>query len=226
MSRGFGIKKTRPTCADAKQETPRQCEDVIERQCSHDKKLIDLGWRIDHRLIPRLNLQHVGDKISMEQHRALRDSGGAARVLQESNVIGSDRRSYKFQFASGRERIVEFNAIREGISRNHLLDVADDAIDKYAFDPSEHVAHAGNHNVPDGRPWQCLFEHRREVLKNYDCFSAGISELEFQFAWLVQRVDVHHRVAGSQNRDNRNRVLQNIRHHDGNAGATFQPEAL
>ena len=54
----------------------------------------------------------------------------------------------------------------------------------------------------------------------------AVGELKFQFARFVQRVDVHHRAAGAQNAGDRNRILQNIRHHDGDAGAALQSAAL
>ena len=91
MSRGFGIRRHDPP-PHTEQETPRQREDVIERQCRHNEKTIYLRRDVDHRLIPRLDLQQVGHQISVQQHRALRDPCGTARVLQECQVIRSDSR--------------------------------------------------------------------------------------------------------------------------------------
>ena len=110
MSRGFGIRRHDPPVRTPSRKHPCQREDVVERQCRHDQKSINFRRRVDHRLIPRLDLQQVSYEISMEQHRAFRDACGAARILQKSEVIWSHSRRDEFQLAPGREHIVEFDA--------------------------------------------------------------------------------------------------------------------
>ena len=70
------------------------------------------------------------------------------------------------------------------------------------------------------------FKHRSEVLENDDRLSARVGELKFQFARFVQGIDVHHCAAGAQDRGDSNRILQDIGHHDRDAGAAFQSTAL
>jgi hypothetical protein len=45
-----------------------------------------------------------------------------------------------------------------------------------------------------------------------------------QFAWRVQRVDIHHHIARTQGTENTDRILQHIRHHQGHAGPQRQLE--
>ena len=61
-----------------------------------------------------------------------------------------------------------------------------------------------------------------EILQHDDGFGAGIVELKFQLARLVQRIDVHHGHAGAQDGGDRHRILQHVRHHDGDAGAALR----
>ena len=199
---------------------------MIERQRGEDDRLLDLRRHRHQRRVPGFHLQDIGDQIAMQQHRALGDAGGAAGVLQEGDVVGPDRRGRERQPAAGIDRVVEADCVRQVIGRHHLLDVAHDAVDQRAFNGPKHVAQAGDDHVLDRRMRQRLLQHRREVLQHHDRLGAGVAELEFQFARLVERVDVHHREAGAQDRHDRNRILQYVRHHHGDAGAALQAAAL
>src|SRR3974390_1844981 len=64
------------------------------------------------------------------------------------------------------------------------------------------------------------------MLQHYDGVRAGIRELEFQLACLVQRVDIDNHEAGTQHGCHRYRILQHVRHHEGDAGAALKPLAL
>ena len=48
------------------------------------------GSLLHHRLVPGLGLQHVGNHVAVQQHRALAHAGGAAGVLQHRDVVGLD----------------------------------------------------------------------------------------------------------------------------------------
>ena len=56
-----------------------------------------------------------------------------------------------------------------------------------------------------------------EVLENDDGLGAGVLQLVLQLARRVQRIDVHHGHAGAQDAEQRHRVLQQVRRHDGDA---------
>ena len=59
------------------------------------------------------------------------------------------------------------------------------------------------------------------TLHAVDDVSFSIGELEFQFTRLVQRIHINDGTTGAENRGDGNGVLENIRHHDGDAGATL-----
>ena len=71
-----------------------------------------------------------------------------------------------------------------------------------------------------------LLHRGGEILQHDDRLGAGILELVFEFARGVERIDVHHRVAGAQHGGGRNRILQHVRHHQRDAGALRQALAL
>ena len=124
------------------------------------------------------------------------------------------------------DRVVELGRAGQRVGRHHLLDVAHHGVDHHALHRAEHVAHAGDHHVLHAGMRQRLLQHRGEILQDDDGFGAAILELEFQLARLVQRVDVHPGHAGAQDAGDRHRVLQHVRHHDGDAGAALEALAL
>jgi GAF domain-containing protein len=69
---------------------------------------------------------------------------------------------------------------------------------------------------------QHLLHHVRKILDHDDRFCTGILELMFELARGIQRVGVHHHQTRPQYAEQRNRVLQNVRHHQGNAIARRQ----
>jgi len=69
---------------------------------------------------------------------------------------------------------------------------------------------------------QGLLQGVGEVLDDDDGFGAGILQLVFQFPVGVEGVAVHHHVAGPQGAEHAHRILQQIGHHQGDAGALGQ----
>ena len=68
-----------------------------------------------------------------------------------------------------------------------------------------------------------LLQRVGEVLHHQDRLGAGIAQLVAQFAGRVQRVGVDHGEAGTQHREDGNRVLQDIGHHDRHPIPLLQP---
>ena len=99
---------------------------------------------------PRRRLQHVRDHVAMSEHRALRDAGRAAGVLQERDVVVSQRHRRR----SGRncpccEHVVEAQCARQLPARHLLAHVAHDQVDDRGLRPAELVADAGDDDVLD-----------------------------------------------------------------------------
>ena len=203
----------------------RQREDVVERQRGDDHRALLAHQRGE----PRLVLQQRRDHVAMEQHRALRDAGGAAGVLQERNIVvakGGRIERFVPAFIQG---IFEGNGARQLVRGNHLLQLADHQVDEQALQPQQ-LAERGHHDVPDRRARQYLLQHVGEVLEDHDRLGARIPELILQLARGVQGIDVHHRIAGAQHAEHGDRVLQAVRHHQRDArpsgeAARLQPGA-
>jgi hypothetical protein len=99
-------------------------------------------------------------------------------------------------------------------------------VDDRALYRAQHVAQAGDDDMLHRRVRQCLLQNRGEILDDENGFSARVAELEFQFARLVEWIDVHHCEAGTQDRGDSHRILQHVRHHDGDAGAAREAARL
>ena len=65
-------------------------------------QLVDRRRLRDDRGVPGIHLQHVGDQVAVQEHRALGDAGGAAGVLQEGDVFGPDGNARERQLAAER----------------------------------------------------------------------------------------------------------------------------
>ena len=86
----IGYQQATGAGAHAEQEARGQREDVIERQRGEDRRLLDRRRRRQQRRVPGFHLQDIGDQITVQQHRALGDAGGAAGILQEGDIVGPD----------------------------------------------------------------------------------------------------------------------------------------
>ena len=211
--------------AGGEQEAGRQREDVIERQRADDHQAFVLGHALDRRLQPRVVLQHVGENVPVQQRRALRHAGGAAGVLQEGDVVAGQRGLGQRRVAALRQRGVEGNGARQRERRHHLLHLAHDEVDDHALE-AEQVAHRAEDDVLDLGLADHLLQRGGEILDDDDRFGAGVVQLVLELARGVERVDVHHGVAGAQDRGGGDRVLQDVRQHDGDARALLQALAL
>jgi hypothetical protein len=85
---------------------------------------------------------------------------------------------------------------------------------------------AAQHHVLDRRGGDALLQRVGEVLDDDDGLGAGVLQLVLQLARRVQRVDVHHHEAGAQDGGHGHRVLRHVGHHDGDAVALGQAQAL
>ena len=73
---------------------------------------------------------------------------------------------------------------------------------------------------------QDFFQHVREVFEDDNRFGSGVFELVFQFARSVQGIDVDDNHAGAEDAKNGDGILQEIGHHQRDAGALGETEAL
>jgi hypothetical protein len=91
--------------------------------------------------------------------------------------------------------------------RHHSLDEPDYEVDRRPLRETKHVAELRDDDVLDSGPGDDLSESRGEVRQDDNCLGAGILQLMFQLAGGIERIAVHHRVAGAQRAEQRNRVL-------------------
>ncbi len=200
-----------------------QREDVVQRDRGDDHFLADAQVRAE----PRGRLQHVGDHVAMGQHRALRDAGRAAGVLQESDVVVIDLDVRQLAEPAERKRIFEAHLVLDAIRRHELLDVTDDEIGDQRLRETEHVAERGRDDVLDRRRMRQHFgDRRREVVEHDERAGAGVVELMLELARCVERIGVHDRQPGAQDAERRDRILQHVGQHDRDAIALGELEVV
>ncbi|CAM2152554.1 hypothetical protein PT2222_280121 [Paraburkholderia tropica] len=205
--------------AHRQQAADGEREHVIERQ-RRDRDRLHAGRQTRERgLGPRRRLQDVGDQIAVQQRRALRYAGRAARVLKERDVVGLLLDGLEALARAGRERGLERHVTGQTPRGHHLLHAAHDEIDDEALRRAEQIAHRRDHDVLHARLRDHGLERVGEVLEDDDRFGAAVLELMLELARRVKRIDVHDHVARAQDRGERDRILQHVGHHDGDARA-------
>lgn len=71
-----------------------------------------------------------------------------------------------------------------------------------------------------------LLDRMGKVFQHEDRLGAGIDQLMLELARRVERIDVDDRVAGPEDAVDDDRILQDVRHHHGDAIAFRQAERL
>ena len=97
----------------------------------------------------------------------------------------------------------------------------DDRVDQHALESREKVADLRRDDVFNRRVINHAFERLGKVFNDDNGFGTGILELVFKFASRVKRIDVDNDKAGTQNSKDGDDVLQEVRHHDGDAVTTL-----
>jgi hypothetical protein len=88
--------------------------------------------------------------------------------------------------------------------------------------PAEQITDARDQHPLQIRMRQHLLQHVREILDDDDDLGPGIGQLMLELAGGVQRIGVDDHHAGAQHAEQRDRILQDIRHHESDAVALDQ----
>ncbi len=158
----------------------------------------------------------------MRQFRAFGHTGRSAGVLQECRCIAADFDFVKRLPLAFADRLAHRYRAGNLPGRHHFFHILDDQVHQLAFRRRQHVADSRRHDRAHIGMFDHLFEHMCKILENDDRLCARILQLVLQFARRIQRIDIHHGEAGAQYRHQRDRVLQQVRHHDGNTIAALQ----
>ena len=121
------------------------------------------------------------------------------------------------------ERVIPADHAVDPEPGHELLDVPHHEVHQRRLREAEHVAEAGHHHVLHLGIVDALLEHVPEVLEHHDRTRAGINELMAKLACGVQRVRADDDETGAQRAEERNRILQDVRHHQGDALALGEP---
>ena len=192
---------------------------MIERQGGDDHFLAFLDQALD----PFRGLLHVGHHVAVGQHRALGQPGGAAGILQKGQVVVGQFGAGERQARTRIQRSPEIDRVGQVVPGHHFLDPLDNEIDQRRFRKAEHVAQSGGNDMLDRGIVDHLLQRMREVVHHQDRLGPGIAQLVAQLAGRIQGVGVDHGETGAQHREDGNRVLQDVGHHDRHPVALLQP---
>ena len=171
-------------------------------------------------------MQYVGDQVSIQQDRAFRYACGATCVLQHGHIIGLDIRAFNSTPRAPGNSLIKAHSTGQAVGGNELLLVAHHVVDQRTLQQAQLVSHGTENHMFDLCCSNAFFQSCRKVLQNNDGLGAGVFQLVLQLAWCVQRIDVHQHQAGAQNGCDGNGVLRHVGHHDGDAVALDQTQAL
>ena len=180
--------------------------------------MISRSVGVHERKHPRARLQQVRDDVAVEQHRALRDAGRAAGVLQERDVVVAERHALQRPLAAVHQRVGQADRAGHRVRRHHLLHAPDHQVDEHALQ-AEQLADRRDDRLAHLGLADHFLQHVREVLDDDDDLGAGVDELMLELARRVERIDVDHRAAGPQDAEQAHRILQDVRHHQRDARA-------
>ena len=222
----IGDQDVAPAGVHGQHHVHRESEDVVQRQRADAGDLLAcFADVVEHRVEPGFALQRVGDDVAVQQHRALADAGGATGVLQHGNVFRAHGHGHKTAVAAlGHSALVAHGGRQ--LERGHqLFDLPHHVVDQQALE-AQLIPHAAQHHMLHWRTGDALLQRMGEVFDDDDGFGAGVLELVFQLPRGVERVDVHHHIAGAQDGGHGHRVLRHVGHHDGHAVAFLQAQRL
>ena len=215
-SRGLAISTLCRAPLDEGEQLHRQREDVIERQRRHD----DVAACLELGLHPRRGLLEVRDHVAVRQHRrpwarrSCRPCTAGTRcrpVVSGTGSSGSLRPTASAALNGTAPSICHGGTIFFPYLTTRFVSSA-------LIGGKRSPSLGGDHRL-DRRPLDDLLDGVREILEHDDRLRAGVVELVLELAARVERVAVDDHQAGAERGEQRDRILQHVRHHDRDAVA-------
>ena len=169
-----------------------------------------------------MRLGKIGDDIAMGEHGAFGDARRAAGVLQKGEVLVPGFRRLPWQSTALAQGSGERDRARDPPRRHHALYVFHQEIHGEALQRRQHVADLRCYNMFDLSIGDDLVQRVGAVLQDHDGLGSGILQLVLQLAGGIERVAVDGRVTGAEDAKQRNRVLQQVGHHERHPGSGLQ----
>ncbi len=118
---------------------------------------------MQQRAVGGVHLLEVRQHVAVGEHRPFRNSGGAAGVLQEGQILGHHFRFHVLHPVAVVQRPAEGDGVRQVIFWHQTFNVLDDEVNQRPFRSGELIAHSGENNVFDLRLIDHFFQGVREV---------------------------------------------------------------
>src|SRR5512138_111219 len=164
--------------------------------------------------------------VAMRQHRAFRNPGGPAGVLNEGGVRARNFSRDVLVPRADFDRIPKGDGVLNAILRDELLEAAHGPVDYRATWKAQHVAELADNDEAHVDTPQNLFNDVSEVRQHDDAYGARVLELMFELARCVEGIRIHDREAYTQCSEQCDWILEDIRQHERDTIAWSQPRAL
>ena len=168
---------------------------------------------MEQRAVGGVYLFEIGQHISMGQHRPFRYAGGAAGILQKRQIFRDD---FGFNILHAVARLqgpAEGDSIWQVIFGYQPLNVFDDEVHQRTLRGGELIAHPRQDHVFDLSFVHHFFQRVGKVRDDNNRRRTAVIQLVLQLTWGIERVDVNYDHACAQNAKQRDRVLQQVWHH-------------
>src|SRR5208283_1687825 len=120
------------------------------------------------------------------------------------------------------QRSVEGDCLRNAPLRDETLDALHDEIGDGSFHGAQQIAELRDDHMLERGVRQGLLNDGGEVFQDQNGFGAAIGELPLEFSCGVERTAIDHDIAASQRAEERNRILEDVWHHQRDAHPSFE----
>ena len=121
-----------------------QREDVVHRNGGNADGLFA---GVHERRAPHLHLLDVGQHIAVREHGALGHAGGAARVLQQGQVVRIQRHRSHLGAGTLGQHLAKADAVWQRVVGHQFLQAVDHKVGHRALERWHHVRQPGDHHV-------------------------------------------------------------------------------
>ena len=163
---------------------------------------------------PFFCLQHIGADIAMTEDGTFCQTGRAACILQQGSIVTCQLDWFERICCTLLQGRLKSDGIWNAVFRHHFFHFADDKVQQRALNHAEHLADRRDNHMFDLRTRQHQLQRIGKVLQHDNRGRTAVFQLMLQLARRIKRIGIHCHQTCLQNTEKRNRILQNVRHHN------------
>ena len=141
-------------------------------------------------------------------------TGRAACILQQGSIVTCQLDWFERICCTLLQGRLKSDGIWNAVFRHHFFHFADDKVQQRALNHAEHLADRRDNHMFDLRTRQHQLQRIGKVLQHDNRGRTAVFQLMLQLARRIKRIGIHCHQTCLQNTEKRNRILQNVRHHN------------